>query len=179
MYLYEEYANRFNLNCSIFKREDKSLVYLRNNKIICVEKKLNFNQPHSHEVFICCPEKNITGGSSFFKVINKYEVEWNDYDNFILNFCKSNNNALCKYDEVFIRSWEIFIYYNDQYFLENINYNILFKTIDLNNKNIIKDIEHFIDFLKIHNTFYYEMWKKMKKNVDNYSYWLSNLINSL
>ena len=68
--------------------------------------------------------------------------------------------------------------YNDEYFSKNINFNLLYKTIDLN-ENRIKHIEDFILFLRIHNAYYYEMWQQMNRNIINYSYWLAKLINSL
>jgi hypothetical protein len=177
MYLYEEYANRLNLKSHIFKR-DNSIVYLENSTIVLIEKKLNFNQPNSYNISICEPETNKGRSVSFFNVISKDEVEWDDYDNYIFNFCKSSNRALENSNDILIRSWELFLIYNDEYFSKNINYNVLYKTIDLN-ENRIKHIEDFILFLRIHNAYYYEMWQQMNKNIINYSYWLAKLINSL
>jgi hypothetical protein len=178
MYLYEEYAKRFLISSPIIKRCDKSVVFLRSNQILMIEKKLNFNQPDSYKLSICIPNKHNNHNFSFFKVLFCEEIEWNNYEKIILDLCYKNNEALENYEEIFIRSWEVFLSYNDFYFSKNINFNILYQTIDFNNENRIKDIEGFILYLKNNNDYYYEMWLDMNKVVDNYSYWLAKLINS-
>ena len=81
MFLYEEYAKRFCINNPIYKRFDNSIVYLESSNIITINKKLNFNQPYSYYVSICKPNKEFD--NSFFKVIARDEVEWQEYDNYL------------------------------------------------------------------------------------------------
>ena len=87
MYLYEEYAKRFLISSPIIKRCDKSVVFLRSNQILMIEKKLNFNQPDSYKLSICIPNKHNNHNFSFFKVLFCEEIEWNNYEKIILDLC--------------------------------------------------------------------------------------------
>ena len=178
MYLYEEYAKRFSIQCPIFKRTDKLIVFL-DKEIILVEKKSNFNQPQSYQVSICEPEKSNSRSISFFKSISKNDVALSEYDEYMLDFCKKTNSAIEDPNQVYLRFWEIFVIYNNYYFSNNISYNFLYATIDLDNEHRIKDIQEFISFLKNNNIHYYHRWLQMSDNIINYSYSLANSINVL
>lgn len=178
MYLYEEYARRINFNCDFVRYQNQSIVFLKENSsfnIITISKVYGNNQPNKYRISRSFPK----GDEGFLKVIDCIDVEWDDYENYILNNYKSKNNAILDPSDVFLVGWEIFVIFNDKFFSDNLSYNSIYPTIDplICKSNRIEKINEFVELLKLEFPPSYSSWLKMQENIDNYSYWLAEIIN--
>lgn len=178
MYLYEEYAKKNNFDCDFVRYSNQSIVFLREDSsygVMTISKIYSDNSPNKYRISKSLPKSN----EGFLKVISSVDVEWDDYENYILNNYKSKKNAILHSDDVFLIGWEIFVIISDKFFSNNISHNLIYPTIDfsISQSDRTKKINEFVEMLKLEFKPTYSSWLKMQENIDNYSYWLAEIIN--
>lgn len=164
MHLYQEYANRMAINKKFIRYAEKSVVFLKSNKfrILSIEKFCKNPSPTKFKFTQIIPNKK------------EYEVEWDEYEKHIQSL---NLKVLTDPEDIFIFGWESFVISYDSIISKNISYKTIFSTIDenlsvqtiKNNINIVEEIINNFDELS-------SGWNKIKSYIDNYSYWLAELI---
>ncbi len=170
MYIFEEYVRRIGADHqNILRYAEESVVFLKssNYEIIRINK--------------------ITNTPGKFKISRKVlnesdscvEIEWENYEFYINKNFRGLQNALVSKKDVFIGCWEIFLIQNQKVFLEHFSDNFIFKTIDfsINCDERIRNIENSINILKIDSSSIYNSWCINQKHINNYSYWLAEIIN--
>jgi hypothetical protein len=179
MYIYEEYAKRTNYNIDhLVRYNSRSFVFLKKDhyNLLSISKICSNNQPC--RFFIQESEP-----SSISRKLNvKYilDLEFEEYENYIIENLKSKKNSICDPDLVFIIGWKTFLIYNDFVLGENISPNLIYPTLDesISNSKKIKNINKFSELLKKEFCSVYYSWKTIEDNIKNYSYWLAKIINS-
>jgi hypothetical protein len=177
MHLYQEYLTRKKIDKELIRYADKSLIFINDlsNKVLIIEKKVSNNGPNKFVFLKLKPDKG------FLRSFESFEVEWDEYENYIYKNLISNKNAILDSEDVFIFGWQLFVSCNDSFFSSNICYEKLYSTIDysLSKQDKINNINNFIIFLNSDYKTIYNSWLIMKKNIDNYSYWLARLVNDI
>lgn len=171
MYIFEEYANRIGYKID-FVRQHDAVVFIRsdNNFIIDVKRIFFENQPSKFRVelfFISKPKK-------------VFDLDLEEYEIFINNNFKYKKNSITNPVEVYIFGWEFFLASNDSILEKNLSPNIIFPTINdsLENCKRIQNIDKLSNILQEEFPFIYAQWKPFRQYIENYSYWLAEIINS-
>lgn len=176
MHIFEEYANKHNIINNNVQYLSNSVVFTKEHphKIIKINKVCNRDYADKFKILIIdSKEKNINSIKQCF-----YDIDWDKYENFIVEKLHKFNNCICdNYEDVFISGWEIFVICNQDYFCEHVGLNTLYKSLDeqVSKKERIEEIKNIIIEFELEK----QGWDKIIKFINNYSYWLANFINSL
>ena len=176
MHLYQEYFNRKKIDKELIRYANKSIIFTSDfYRALVIEKKVSSVGPNKFVFLSLKPDKG------FLKSFESFEVEWDEYENYICKNLKSKKNAILDSEDVFIFGWQLFLSCNDSFFSSNICCETLHSTIDcsLSKKDKINNINNFIFFLNSDYKIIYNSWLIMKKDIDNYSYWLARLVNDI
>lgn len=170
MYIFEEYARRIGTKYkNTIRYAEESVVFIKNSNYEIIRINKIINTPGKFRI-----SKKVLNESD-----SCVEIDWEDYESYINNNFRGLKNALVSKKDVFIGCWEIFLIQNQKVFLEYVSDNFIFKTIDfsINYDERIKNIEKAIDTLKIDSSSIYNSWCVNQKYINNYSYWLAEIIN--
>jgi hypothetical protein len=177
MHLYQEYFNRKKIDKEQVRYADKSIIFTNDlsNKVLLIEKKISNVGPNKFIFLKLKPNKG------FLRSFESFEIEWDDYEDYIYKNLKYKKNAILDSEDVFIFGWELFISCNDSFFSDNICYKTLYSTINrsLSKCDKIKNINNLISILNSDYKIIYNSWLIMQKDIDNYSYWLARLVNDI
>lgn len=174
MYVFEEYAERIGLEQIFIKYAEKSFIFFEGypREILEIEKIVLPNSPNKFRA---------TKHSIASRSVNEkyFDIEWDCYEDFIIKNYKGIKNAISDIKIVFIYSWETFLFYKQEYFINYFSHNSIYKTVDfsLSEDERINNINGLIDVLKLENNIVYNAWKNFRYGPDCYSYWLANIIN--
>lgn len=175
MYIFEEYAERIQHKQTLIKYANKSFIFFASypRKILEIEKTTSPNAPGKFRISERLIDLVPIGDQK------DADVEWDAYEDYIISKYKGSKNAIIDTKIVFISSWETFLYYNQNCFINCFGHNSIYKTIDLSlsEEERINNINYTIDVLKLENNMVYNNWIGFRYNPDNYSYWLANIIN--
>lgn len=167
MYIFEEYARRIGVGLPKIRYSEQSVVFLKKS---------------SYEIIKINKIQGSSGKFSISRIIlnkntNCVEIEWELYEPYIKNFI-GLGDALNSHIEVFIGGWEIFLIQNQSMFSEY-SHDFIFKTINpaISDSQRIKNIENSIDIFKNDSSIIYNSWCEHQKFINNYSYWLAEIIN--
>jgi hypothetical protein len=173
MLIFEQYAKRLGIVNNNVQYLSNSIVFTKNchHEIIKINKICNPGYADKFEIII-------NSSRSASPVQAYYDIEWDNYENFIVEKLYKFKNHICdNYEDVFISAWEIFVVRHQSHFCEHVGLNALYKSLDdqLSKKERIEEIDNLIIKFELQK----EGWNKIIKHIDNYSYWLANFINSL
>lgn len=171
MYIFQEYANRFGIKEQFIRQHDAVVFIKGQSDIILSAKRIYFdNQPSKFRVELFYSNKP----KDFFDLdIEQYE----DYVNLNL---KSKKNSILDYFEIYFFCWNFFLVHNDFILEKNISPNLIYPTIDdsICKEKRIDYIGQLSYLLQVEFPKLYVNWNYFRQNIDNYSYWLAEIINS-
>jgi hypothetical protein len=176
MLIFEQYAKRLGIVNNNVQYLSNSIVFTKDyhHKIIKINKICNPGYADKFEIII-----NAEDYPSFARPTQAYyDIEWDNYEDFIVEKLYKFKNHICdNREDVFISAWEIFVVRHQSYFCEHVGLNTFYKSLDerFSKKERMKEIENLIIKFELEK----EGWNKIIKYIDRYSYWLANFINSL
>jgi hypothetical protein len=174
MLIFEQYAKRLGIVNNNVQYLSNSIVFTKNchHEIIKINKICNPGYADKFEITIS------SENSPRFATQAYCDIEWNNYEDFIVEKLYKFKNHICdNREDVFISAWEIFVVRHQSYFCDHVGLNTLYKSLDERflKKERIEEIKNLIVKFELEK----EGWNKIIKYIDNYSYWLANFINSL
>lgn len=171
MYIFEEYANRIGYKPNFIRQHD-SVVFLRNegNCILDIKRVFFDSQPSKFRVELSFANRP---GECF-------DLDLEDYENYINNNFRSKKNSILDFLDVFIFGWIFFIASNDSSLEKSLSANLIFPTIDesICKEKRIQNINDLCIILKEEFSPLYAQWQTINDKINNYSYWLAEIINS-
>lgn len=154
MRIFEEYLLRHNIDAPAIRHCSRGVLVLENEVIINLFWQNQKNTIGFYRFNECKLKYN------YIRPFNFNKIYWHDYENFIKNWIENNNNmALFNKNEVFYFFCKIFLKCNK----------IKLYKIEINN------VERYVK--KSNSKFLQSSWQCYKNYINNYSYWLANLVN--
>jgi len=185
MHLYEEYLARHCITLPVVKHTGQGYVFFRENEsdswriasIVLQEQKQG---PSNYCIRVFKP---VRGGDKYFSLFAVYEendVEWDDYEDFVLEWSNVLSNfKIATSSEAFCAAWEMFVYANDEWFSKNIPLDILYGTLDedLLTTERMHNIYECVQSMSYKSPSRHRVWQDDVMNlVENYAYWLCDII---
>lgn len=193
MNLCEQYYNRHEISVPIIKHIKFGSLFFHSNsfpfrKVICISWREPLYEPGTYLIG-SKPINKFSHEIISSKSDKEFVIGWNDYESFLINLNKNfdlnNFQVVSNKHEVILFAWEIFVLSQEKFLIENFSHleKHIFNSMD-NKKdiefrylaylNFTKDYMKFEDKNSVALSFLYQ--NSISPYVDNYVYWLAQLI---
>jgi len=186
----DEYLMRHSIHGPFVKHTSRGVLFIREMcdygvywTILTTEWNHPGNHPGSYSVKYLCPVHNVRSFEFELSLeCTDMRLQWEEYEDFFERFSKSykKSSIVNEHKEIILMAWEMFAYSHDNYLCKNFknHYNLLFKSLDFTTC-VDSRYKSYLEFMKIlgNEEVYFSSFKSdLNKYVNNYSYWLVDLI---
>jgi len=186
MHLYEEYLARHSITLPVVKHTGQGYLFFKESdddswriaSILLTDQKQG---PNNYSIKVFKPVRMADAYFGLNPVYEEDDIEWDDYEDFILDWCRvlSNFKIALTESDIFFAAWEMFIVANDEWFSRNFPSDVLYSTLDedLSRVERLHNIRECACSISLKSPTRYRTWRDEVLNlVDNYAYWLCDII---
>ena len=187
MHLSKEYCQRHSINVPLVKYTQKDgTIFLRDDSNLGVEWFVlsfsfrdNPHHPGTYKISNRIPIHNGYSKKLLFEVIDENVLEWDEYEDYILDFAKDikTSRVVTDQTEIVLAAWEMFVYCHDRSLSKFAD--ILFPSFDAE----LSAADRYAAYQLASNYFFenkfdfYISWKRdMISYIKSYSYWLAEIV---
>ena len=187
MHLGKEYCQRHSINVPLVKHTQKDgTIFLRDDSNLGVEWLIlsfsfrgNPYHPGTYKFLNIRPIHNGYSEKLLFEIIDEDILEWDEYEDYILDFSKTTKTSKVVTDrtEIVLAAWEMFVYCHDRSLSQFAD--ILFPSFDTE----LSATDRYAAYQLASNYFFenkfdfYKSWKRdMISYIKSYSHWLAEIV---
>lgn len=180
MILCEEYLTRHAIKVPLIRHANQGVVFYKDG--IWFAKQFHWHPPEYHPgMYVVTTERSLHNGldrGRIFDVVEEITVQWDEYEQYLLQWASNFNCAPCSEQDIKAAQWEMLLRGCDRALIRHMNSSKLSISIDLDLPLDIRcgHIDACIEYFSRFDFKIYQLWESLSFYQQHYATWLAEIV---